>query len=358
MRKMSRAFNGRVYIKWIRRWKKSQSSGGRRRLQQVQAPNECSDTAGTSDALATGVLDYESVTAATTLLSWSSTEEASVAEETTVCYTVGNPAGVYEAPEGPYASFSIDLPLVTAEPTAQTQVLSGAAGQMLATVGDGTTQTIVATFIGIFLALIATCCVVAIVVAIIAITVTAKRKKILGGRERRKSMADSDDIQLAVLQASKRGEGDSAMTAEGSTFDASGKALPVGWKRHFDEEENLSYYVGEDERECCVLSLFTSFSFRSPVSPHPPFVLCSRVQAASNVPRRGRSRKLSPLSKSWRTRKQIGTNDDCPLCHRGELFRRSRALNRKSGCHHATRKPVAFSSRKLRQAARRGSPRR
>ena len=262
---------------------------------QVQAPNECSDAAGTSDALATGVLDYESVTAATTLLSWSSTEEASVAEETTVCYTVGNPAGAYEAPEGPYASFSIDLPLVTAEPTAQTQVLSGAAGQMLATVGDGTTQTVVATFIGIFLALIATCCVVAIVVAIIAITVTAKRKKILGGRERRKSMADSDDIQLAVLQASKRGEGDSAMTAEGSTFDASGKALPVGWKRHFDEEENLSYYVGEDERECCVLSLFTSFFFRSPVSPTPLSFSAHayrRPQTCRDVDEAGSSRRF------------------------------------------------------------------
>ena len=117
---------------------------------------------------------------------------------------------------------------------------------MLARVGDAATQSIVATFIGIFLALTGCCCIAAIVVAVIAIVVAAKKRSTQGGRNSRKSMADTDDIQLAVLQASMRAAG--SVMLEGSNLDASGKPLPAGWTRHFDEEENLSYYIGEDER--------------------------------------------------------------------------------------------------------------
>lgn len=83
--------------------------------------------------------------------------------------------------------------------------------------------------------------------ALLVLLTVEKRKK--RSDEERTSIASADGIAMKtgrvvrVKAAARAQERDSIDTNEGSRHLSNGRALPAGWRRHFDDTEELSYFT-------------------------------------------------------------------------------------------------------------------
>ena len=99
--------------------------------------------------------------------------------------------------------------------------------------------------VGVVGALALCCC--AGLIALLVLLAAGKHKK--GSDDERTSMASADGIAMTTgrvvrVKAAARAQGrDSVDTNEGSRRLSDGRALPAGWRRHFDDKEGLSYFT-------------------------------------------------------------------------------------------------------------------
>jgi len=144
------------------------------------------------------------------------------------------------------------------------------------------------------------CCAI-FVIAIGAIFVSQRKKTIEEDREtRRGSLASRLSESGIAMEHVTKG---SVLGISGSTRDEEGNVLPAGWRRHFDGEEDLSYYTDAKVR---VVALFAyavryysystvhhaslSHEFSCSLLAHSCFAL-PPVPRRANAPPRGPGRK-------------------------------------------------------------------